>query len=157
MASTAPLAVDHEQVRTIALAVGVREAARQFGIQEDTVKKWSSREGWFAEKAEKEQLVQRAIEMKRISQGLSPIVPTAAEILKRTGPNTRAKLSIAVEKQAEHLAVMDPEELVVAAQTVTTVINGAAKLHSWAITVGGSVRLDVLASGAGDSAPVINI
>lgn len=43
----APLNVDREAVKTLAIAVGVREAARQMGIPEPTVKAWCLRFGWL--------------------------------------------------------------------------------------------------------------
>lgn len=41
-----PLNVDREAVRTLAVAVGVREAARQMNIPEATVQAWSARGNW---------------------------------------------------------------------------------------------------------------
>jgi hypothetical protein len=38
---------DHESVRTLAIQIGVREAARQLGLNENTVRQWSSRNQWF--------------------------------------------------------------------------------------------------------------
>ncbi len=38
---------DHEAVRTLAIQIGVRPAARQLGLNEDRVRKWSEREKWF--------------------------------------------------------------------------------------------------------------
>ena len=43
-----PLNVDWPAVRVLAVAVGVREAARQMGIGEDSVRQRSKREGWMA-------------------------------------------------------------------------------------------------------------
>jgi hypothetical protein len=43
-----PLNVDWPAVRVLAVAVGVREAARQMGISEDAVRQRSKREGWMA-------------------------------------------------------------------------------------------------------------
>jgi hypothetical protein len=43
----AALDVDWEAVQTLAIAIGVREAARQMGINEDAVRQRSSREGWI--------------------------------------------------------------------------------------------------------------
>ena len=43
----APLNVNREAVKTLAIAVGVREAARQMNLPEDTVKTWSGRGNWF--------------------------------------------------------------------------------------------------------------
>lgn len=41
------LDVDKEAVKTLAIAIGVREAARQTGLSEDRVRQWSCREKWF--------------------------------------------------------------------------------------------------------------
>lgn len=43
-----PLNEDWPAVRVLAVAVGVREAARQMGISEDAVRQRSKREGWMA-------------------------------------------------------------------------------------------------------------
>ena len=43
-----PLNVDWSAVRVLAVAVGVREAARQMGISGDAVRQRSKREGWMA-------------------------------------------------------------------------------------------------------------
>jgi hypothetical protein len=43
-----PLNADWSAVRVLAVAVGVREAARQMGISEDAVRQRSKREGWMA-------------------------------------------------------------------------------------------------------------
>jgi hypothetical protein len=43
-----PLDVDWPAVRVLAVAVGVREAARQMGISEDAVRQRSKRERWMA-------------------------------------------------------------------------------------------------------------
>jgi hypothetical protein len=43
-----PLNVDWPAVRVLAVAVGVREAARQMGISQDAVRQRSKRERWMA-------------------------------------------------------------------------------------------------------------
>jgi hypothetical protein len=43
-----PLNVDWPAVQVLAVAVGVREAARQMGISQDAVRQRSKREGWMA-------------------------------------------------------------------------------------------------------------
>jgi hypothetical protein len=43
-----PLNVDWSGVRVLAIAVGVREGARQMQISEDAVRQRSKREGWMA-------------------------------------------------------------------------------------------------------------
>lgn len=44
----APIEVDKEQVRMLVLSVGVREAARQIGLNEKTVLHWSHTGNWLA-------------------------------------------------------------------------------------------------------------
>jgi len=39
--------IDREAVRVLALSIGVREAARKLGLNEDRVRNWSSRFKWF--------------------------------------------------------------------------------------------------------------
>ena len=56
----APLETDREQVRIVAVQIGVREAARQFGLSEETVKSWSKREGWLRDAQEKQEIVEQA-------------------------------------------------------------------------------------------------
>lgn len=43
-----PLDVNREAVKTLAIAVGLKEAAVQTGIPYDTIRQWSSRGNWFA-------------------------------------------------------------------------------------------------------------
>lgn len=151
------LAVDWAEVRTLALAVGIREAARQLDISEDAALQRAYREQWL-NKAQEEREKQRvAIQVLRDKQGLSSTVITAADALSITGQSSRAKLAITVDKQATELAGMDGQELLVMAPTVKMVVDSASKLHGWG---GGdasvSVRLDVLA-GQTQSSPVIDI
>ena len=48
--------VSKEEVRLLAIEIGVREAARRLGLEEDRVRQWSSRHKWFS-KSSKTQLV----------------------------------------------------------------------------------------------------
>ncbi len=43
-----PKPVDREAVRVLAINIGVREAARRLGLNEDTVCSWAKRGNWFA-------------------------------------------------------------------------------------------------------------
>ena len=62
------LNVDWPSLRVLAVAVGVREAARQMGISQDAVRQRSKREGWMACP---ETIAQRAL-AKRVTSRLSP-------------------------------------------------------------------------------------
>ena len=46
---------DREAVKVLAISVGVREAARQLGLNEERVMKWSQREGWLKQPEPKPQ------------------------------------------------------------------------------------------------------
>jgi hypothetical protein len=47
LAMPAPLNVNREAVKTLAIAIGVRQAARKMGLDEKTVLGWSHRHNWF--------------------------------------------------------------------------------------------------------------
>jgi hypothetical protein len=157
MPSAASLAVDKEQVRAIAVQVGVREAARQCGLSEDTVKSWSKREGWLKEKEQIAVVQEQAIQRKRINQGLHPIAPKPADVLKKYDGQTRMGIAKGLMRGAKEVGKMKGAEVVMAAQQVSSLAKAAALVHGWAVNVTNTVRLDVLASGAGDSAPVIDV
>jgi hypothetical protein len=149
------LEVDHEEVKFVALQIGVREAARKFGLDEDTVKSWSYRESWFAKEEARERQIAALKQEKRVSQGLQPIAPTASEIIANYSGNTRLKLSETVNKQAENLAVRDSDELVLMASTVKTVIDGAAKLHGWEQGAQVTVNFDLISDNL-HSIPIVD-
>lgn len=157
MASTAPLAVDWNEVKTLALAIGVREAARQLEISEEAVMKRCSREGWLREQREIVEVQQTAIAEKRVRQGLSATVRTAADVMKTWDGETRFDLAKGLRAGAATVADMDGQEVLMAAQQVNTLVKSAALVHGWSVNITGSVRLDVLASGAGDQEPVIDV
>lgn len=54
----AALDVDREAVRVLAVAVGVREAARQMGLGESTVQQWSARGNWFTKPVQPPTVIQ---------------------------------------------------------------------------------------------------
>jgi len=154
----AALEIDREAVKVIALAVGVREAARQYGLNEDTVAAWSAREGWFKKEQEVARVQEEAVWKKQERQGLQASASkTPASIMKSWDGETRFDLAKGLRAGAAVVADMDGQEVLMAAQQVGTLAKTAALVHGWSVNITGSVRLDVLASGAGDSAPVIDI
>lgn len=153
----APLEVDREQVRLVAVQIGVREAARQFDLPEETVKTWSGRYGWFKEKQQEQQLVTVARERKRESQGLSPREPKASEILEKYGKQTRLALAKGLAKGAETVADMDGQEVLMSAAQIKQLTGAAKDVHGWAQTVEHKLSLDVLASGQAQEHPVLDV
>jgi hypothetical protein len=154
------LEVDWRDVKTLALAIGVREAARRMGISEEAVMKRSSREKWLVPTQEQQQIEavkEQVVQERRQRQGLSANVRTAAEILASMGDDTRSKLAIGVNKGAQTVAEMDGREILLSSQQVQQLTKAAATVHGWQSSGPSlSVRLDVIAQ-SGPEAPVIDI
>jgi len=154
------LEVDWKDVKTLALAIGVREAARRLGISEEAVMKRSSREKWLVPTQEQQQIEavkEQVVAERRQKQGLSAHVRTAAEILANLGEDTRSKLAIGVNKGAQTVADMDGQEVLLSSQQVQQLTKAAATVHGWQSTGPSlSVRLDVIAQ-SGSEAPVIDV
>jgi hypothetical protein len=129
----AALAVDWNEVKTLALAIGVREAARQMGIGEGAVMQRCKREGWLVQQREQKAAVETIKSEKRVEQGLSATVSNAAEILSKLGKDTKASLSSVAAKAAARLDECDPDELLnpSVADVASKYTGMAAKLHGW--------------------------
>lgn len=126
------LPVDHEAVKTVALQIGVREAARQFGLTEAVVMKWSQREKWFAYK----DLGEKALARRQEQKGLSSVVSkTPSEILVTLGNKSKlraAKLgdrTLQVIQRKAHDT--DGEALIPLAPVLKTTVDTLDKVHSW--------------------------
>lgn len=154
-----PIDIDWKEVKTLAIAIGVREAARRMGLSEETVKKRCTREGWLKPVYEAQQQIEKAqatVEEYRRKRNV-PRVPTAAEILAQMGEDTRSKLAIGVNKGAQAVADMDGQEVLLASQQVQQLTKAAATVHGWQSTGPSlSVRLDLIAQ-SGSEAPVIDV
>jgi hypothetical protein len=126
-------------VRTLAHAVGVREAARQCNLSQDMVRKWSSREHWFARPA------------RPIPE--SPTVTKARNLLDSYGKNTRLRLAKSANKASKRFASMEGDELIAekVSQAANNWTNVAAKIHGWGESepAEGALNLRVLAGRAG--------
>jgi hypothetical protein len=149
------LDIDHEHVRAIASQVGLREAARQCGIPEGTVLWWAKEEKWTERAEAIAKVQQEALQTLRAKQGHQSQPINAADVLVGYSGNTRLKLALVADKQAENLAVRDPDELVLMASTVKTVIDGAAKLHGWEAGAQVTVNFDLISDNL-HSIPIVD-
>lgn len=166
------LPVDWNEVRTLAMAVGVREAARRMEISEEATMKRCQREGWLDEQKTAPQRAREAVRGDRTpdsapaihliaeQNGLSANVRTAADCLdyRQHGKPARLALAAAQRKQAERLATMDEDELI--QPEVASVMVNSAKvgntIHGWSGSAQpATIRLELLARGAGNG-PVID-
>lgn len=124
----AALDVDHDKVRAVAMVVGVREAARQFELSEDAVRKWSEREGWFKHT----QVVQAAILEKQKNQGLSPAVTKSQSdvLLSLCG---KSKL-VAAKVGHNTLKAINKEKgqaLIACAPAFNSTVKALDTVHNW--------------------------
>jgi hypothetical protein len=94
-----PLNVDWPAVRVLAVAVGVREAARQMGISQDAVRQRSKREGWMASP---KTVIQRALAKPVTS--VSPSALSPAHALANVVSERRHRTKLGLSKYAAEAA-----------------------------------------------------
>lgn len=121
------LPVDHEKVKMVALQIGVREAARQFGLKESLVQKWSEREKWMSLKSQVQQVVDNHIE----EMGMSPVVAmTPSEAIQNSKVQSKLLLAHTIHKTAKSLEVQDGPALLKSTTALLNTTNAWAKLHT---------------------------
>ena len=137
----------HEQreaVRLLALSVGVREAARKMGLEENRVMKWSERYQWI----QRDLPIQPPTMQTDIVSAVSKAANSLAETLKNAGETTKLDLSRAAQKAAKRFAGMSGEKIINRSDRLLNVTNVAAKIHSWDSNGAHSaVNLNVLSGG----------
>jgi hypothetical protein len=90
----APLNINREAVKTLAIAIGVRQAAREMGLPESSVKSWSTRGKWFADTPKPPHLA-------RVASNASTPSDALATRLANDERETRASLSQYARKVSE--------------------------------------------------------
>lgn len=136
-----PLAIDKEQVRMLVLSVGVREAARQLDLNQETVAAWSARGDWLAHTREKPVLPKS---MQPIASGAS-IKPADAltEILTTEAKETRQFLSKTAHKAAKRASEQTGNEIIASSDKVLNIGKLAALTHGWNKDDAGGSRINV--------------
>lgn len=121
----AALDVNREAVKMLAISVGVREAARQMGLPESTVKSWSDRGEWL-KKPVQPPTVLRASNASKPSDCL-------ANTIADDGLRTRVGFAKAARKVAVCLGEKEPDALVErdTAQAARNWTDVASKVHGW--------------------------
>lgn len=117
--------MDREAVKTLAVAVGVREAARQMNLPEATVQAWSARDEWFATPV-------KPPTMERATDATKPSV-AMANMLAEDSLRTKIGFSRAAVKVADKLGESTPDALMEreTAQSAGVWTGIASKVHSW--------------------------
>ena len=104
-----PLNVDWSAVRVLAVAVGVREAARQMGISQDAVRQRSKREGWMtsAKAATQRALSKRVTTVTRVSPNAVSPADALATVLGERKERSKLGLSKYAAEAAERAGESD--------------------------------------------------
>src|SRR4029077_1534074 len=121
-----PLNVDWPAVRVLAVAVGVREAARQMGISQDAVRQRSKREGWMASP---KTVTQRALAKPVTS--VSPSVLSPADALANLLQELERETKVSLASSAANMAKQGEKAPLKAAGNVHKVAQTAAIVHGW--------------------------
>lgn len=134
----------------LALSVGVREAARQMGLSEEAVMKWSQRENWFRQP---EKAVALPPTMQPVIVRTVRTAPEAlAESLEDLSKRSRIGFAKASVKVAESLARKEPDELLEQAQSAQAWAKTAATAGNWAAELPGTTTIVNVALMNGDLA-----
>jgi len=120
-----PTSVTREEVKQLAINIGVREAARQLGLNEDRVCQWSKRGKWFVDPPKPP----------TITNGVVSTVSTASEALRETlvkrSGSTKLALSKAALKASEHLAESEAPVILKSARQMRDIASTASTVHGW--------------------------
>jgi hypothetical protein len=121
--------VDRDAVRTLAVAIGVRQAARQLGIPEPTVQAWSARGKWFQDPPKPPTITNPR------GATIATTTPAAAlaEHLTEHSNRSRLGLSKAITKASERFAELPSTVLVQhsTSKAVKDYAGAGAIIHSW--------------------------
>lgn len=122
----APLNVNREAVKTLALAIGVRQAAREMGLPEKTVLAWSHRGKWMDDKT-------AVINGQRSVQSSAVKAPSVAmsDALAKLGETSRVHLAKAGAKASRHLAKLPGAAITRASGDLKNVVQANSALHGW--------------------------
>lgn len=139
----AALDVNWEAVRTLAVQIGVREAARQCGIEENAVCQRSWREGWLKNLPRSESLPPTML-----PQPVSGIIKPH-DVLTNLGQETRVNHAIAANKISGKVAQMEADEALNRVPDILAAAKHAAVVHGWSgAQVNVGIRLDQIAQSA---------
>jgi len=139
-----------EKVKMVAMQVGVREAARQFEISEDTVMAWSRREGWLTQKADAQSVKGEIIE----SRGLHALArKTPSDVLKSFGERSKLRAARVGDRTLAAIAKKKDDNLVKASGSYLNTVNALAKVHGWGSESDGTsplVSVNILSANVPD-------
>lgn len=149
--------IDWPGIRALAVAIGVREAARRSAadLPEDEQKRFvlrvlqrSHREGWIVQKKEVQAAPRTLSQAKPLS---SPVIASSdamAESLSDDSKTTRLSLSKAAKAAAIAFSERSGEAVIKSAKALREITSTAATLHGWEQAGSTNVQIN-LALGIG--------
>lgn len=151
----AALDVNREAVRLLVVQYGVREAARQMGLNEDTVAAWSARGKWLADLPRS---VPLPPSMVRPASDASNPAQALAKAMLEDSVQTRASLLRTTRRAVARAERCDDDELMT--QEVAGVLHSHAKTAAlaggWATQTGPGLNVNLrLAVTAQAEGPVL--
>lgn len=141
------LQVNKEAVKTLCLDVGVREAARQMGLSENTVKAWSLRGKWFKQPS-LPPTIAASVQLHKSDRIVSaPTAPNASDtlvrILENDSKRTKIGLATATRKAAERFASKSGEQIIDQASELRQIAAAASTVHGWNDKGDGGLNLQL--------------
>lgn len=121
------LDVDKEQVRLLVMQMGVRDAARAMGLNENTVAAWSARGRWLAPV---EQTTPKS--MQPIASNAIKPVQALANVLSENEERTKLAIALATTKGTERIADMDADEVLLNTGQLKDLTQVAKDNYGWA-------------------------
>lgn len=139
--------VDREAVRTLAVAIGVREAARKLGLDENRVLQWSHRGKWFAQLEPTPQ--PPTVTKNDVITVIKP-ADALAETLLDASKQSKLSLSKAVRAAATHLSTLPGAQVLKSAKAMKEVASTGSTIFGWQEKgdAGVKVNIAVLVNGA---------
>ena len=145
-----PLSVDKEAVRVLVVAVGVREAARQMNLNENTVCAWSDRGGWLDHlKPENQPKLPASMQPTIAIGAIKPaeaLVNTMQDDSKACRAATLRYGRRVIEKAAD-LAEESPLDALSLAPDVSSAVKSAALAGEWQQPGGSSTVINIALIG----------
>lgn len=123
--------VNRDEVKTLAIAIGVREAARKLGLNENTVRQWSRRQGWFKQPEPKP--IPATIVKQQGNSVTSVTKPSDAlrSALDDDSRETRLNLSKGARSAAKLFGEAPGEFTVARSEDFRRIVSSAAQIHNW--------------------------
>jgi hypothetical protein len=127
--------IDREAVKTLAIAVGVREAARQLGLNEERVLKWSQRGNWLKQPDPTPQpptvTKNDVLTVRKPSEVLSTALADDSKA-------TRIGLSKGTRKAAEVFGRLKGASVIRISEDLRRIVSSASQIHNWEQQESGS-------------------